>query len=57
MTPKCQALIRPTVLVAGVAGSGKSTLAMALAQELGLPVLDLDTLTNPLLDALPVSLR
>lgn len=29
---------------------------MALAQELGLPVLDLDTLTNPLLDALPVSL-
>lgn len=56
MTPKSQALIRPTVLVAGVAGSGKSTLAMALAQELGLPVLDLDTLTNPLLDALPVSL-
>ncbi|MDF2442890.1 MAG: mannitol-/sugar-/sorbitol-6-phosphatase [Subtercola sp.] len=40
------------VLMAGVAGSGKTTLGRALAARLGLPILDLDTLTNPLLDAL-----
>ena len=40
------------VAVAGPAGSGKSTLGGALAARTGLPLLDLDTLTNPLLDAL-----
>ena len=39
--------------VAGVAGSGKSTLGRALATALGAPLLDLDSLTNPLLDGLP----
>ena len=40
------------VAVAGVAGSGKSTLGRALATALGLPLLDLDAVTNPLLDRL-----
>ena len=40
------------VAVAGVAGSGKSTLGRALAVGLGLPLLDLDAVTNPLLDRL-----
>ena len=45
---------RPLVVaVAGVAGSGKSTLGHRLAAVLGLPVLDLDSVTNPLLDRLP----
>lgn len=42
----------PVIAVAGVAGSGKTTLGRALARHLGLPILDLDTLTNPLLDSL-----
>lgn len=41
------------VVVAGTAGSGKSTLGRALARELRMPLLDLDTVTNPLLEALP----
>ncbi|MGK9148971.1 HAD-IA family hydrolase [Plantibacter flavus] len=40
------------VVVAGPAGSGKTTLGRALSQALGLPILDLDTITNPLLDGL-----
>lgn len=40
------------VAVAGPAGSGKTTLGRALATALGLPILDLDQLTNPLLDRL-----
>ncbi|MFT4220950.1 MAG: HAD-IA family hydrolase [Microbacterium sp.] len=40
------------LVVAGAAGVGKSTLARALARVLALPVVDLDTLTNPLLDAI-----
>ncbi|MGU3646504.1 HAD-IA family hydrolase [Microbacterium sp. C23T] len=43
------------IAVAGDAGSGKSTLGRALGAHLGAPVLDLDTLTNPLLDAVPES--
>ena len=41
-----------TLAVAGVAGSGKSTLGRALATALRLPLLDLDAVTNPLLDRL-----
>ena len=40
------------VAVAGVAGSGKSTLGRALAASLHLPLVDLDAVTTPLLDAL-----
>ncbi len=38
-------------VVAGPAGSGKSTLGRALATRRGAVLLDLDTVTNPLLDA------
>ena len=38
--------------VAGAAGSGKSTLGRQLAVAVGATLLDLDTITNPLLDAL-----
>lgn len=40
------------MVVAGVAGSGKSTLGRALASGLRLPLVDLDAVTTPLLDAL-----
>jgi sugar-phosphatase len=40
------------VAIAGPAGSGKTTLGRALARALGLPILDLDQITNPLLDGL-----
>ncbi|WP_438354380.1 HAD-IA family hydrolase [Microbacterium sp. CJ88] len=43
------------IVVAGVAGTGKSTLGRALATRLRMPLLDLDAVTNPLLDALPAS--
>lgn len=47
--------VSPSVVaVAGPAGSGKTTLGRALAVALGRPILDLDTLTNPLLDRLPL---
>lgn len=39
-------------LVAGPAGSGKSTLGEALAARSGAALLDLDTLTNPVLEGL-----
>jgi len=38
------------VVVAGVAGSGKSTLGRELATAMRVPLLDLDAVTNPLLD-------
>lgn len=41
------------VAVAGVAGSGKSTLGRELAVRLRAPLIDLDAVTNPLLEALP----
>lgn len=40
------------VLVAGAAGSGKSTLGASLARRAGAALLDLDTLTNPVLEGL-----
>ncbi|MCO8272854.1 HAD-IA family hydrolase [Actinoplanes sp. TRM 88003] len=49
----CQPAEALVVAVAGIAGSGKSTLGRALATALGAPLLDLDSLTNPLLDSLP----
>ncbi|WP_420123800.1 HAD-IA family hydrolase [Nakamurella sp.] len=55
MSTECQPPPARCILVAGPAGSGKSTLATALAVRRGLPLLDLDTLTNPLLDGLPAS--
>lgn len=42
-----------SIAISGEAGSGKSTLGRALARELRLPLIDLDSVTNPLLDALP----
>jgi sugar-phosphatase len=39
-------------VVAGPAGAGKSTLGRELARQTGAVLLDLDTLTNPLLDRL-----
>lgn len=39
------------VVVAGPAGAGKSTLGRALAAEMSAALLDLDDLTNPVLDA------
>ena len=39
------------VVVAGPAGAGKSTLGRALAAEMRAALLDLDDLTNPVLDA------
>ena len=43
------------LVVAGVAGAGKSTLGRELARRTGSVLLDLDTLTNPLLDGLGAS--
>src|SRR5690348_13342663 len=40
------------IAVAGEAGSGKSTLGRALASAMAVPLVDLDTVTNPLLDRL-----
>lgn len=42
----------PVLVVAGAAGSGKTTLGRELARRFGTALLDLDTLTNPLLDEL-----
>ena len=41
-----------SVAVAGMAGSGKSTLGRGIAAAMRLPLLDLDAVTNPLLDRL-----
>ena len=52
MTLACQGGPPVTLAVAGAAGSGKSTLGRALATALRLPLVDLDAVTNPLLDHL-----
>ena len=52
MTLACQGGTLGTIAVAGAAGSGKSTLGRALATALHLPLVDLDAVTNPLLDRL-----
>lgn len=52
----CQTPLNFAVAVAGVAGSGKSTLGAAIADATRSPMLDLDTLTNPLLDAIGADL-
>lgn len=53
MPSSCQIPESLAVVVAGPAGSGKSTLGRALAAELRAPLVDLDSVTTPLLDALP----
>jgi AAA domain-containing protein len=52
----CQPIEPAVVAVAGVAGSGKTTLGRALATALRAPLLDLDAITNPLLDRLPTEI-
>ena len=44
------------IVVAGPPGSGKSTLGLHLARSLHLPYLDLDSMTNPVLEGLEASL-
>ena len=53
MLPSCQMGRSVVVAIAGAAGSGKTTLGRALATALRLPLIDLDAVTTPLLDALP----
>lgn len=53
MPSSCQIPESLAVVVAGPAGSGKSTLGRILAAELRAPLVDLDSVTTPLLDALP----
>lgn len=53
MQRSCQMKEPFAIVVAGVAGSGKSTLGRALAVAIGAPLVDLDSVTNPLLDVLP----
>lgn len=53
MPTPCQMSESLSVVVAGTAGSGKSTLGRALASALRAPLVDLDSVTTPLLDALP----
>ncbi|OZD49929.1 hypothetical protein CH252_16470 [Rhodococcus sp. 06-1477-1B] len=54
MPSPCQIPDPLAVVVAGTAGSGKSTLGRAIAETLRAPLVDLDSVTTPLLDALPV---
>jgi mannitol-1-/sugar-/sorbitol-6-phosphatase len=52
VTTPCQGIPPGATAISGTAGSGKSTLGRALAAALRLPLLDLDSITNPLLDRL-----
>lgn len=56
MTETCQPSESFAVAVAGTAGSGKSTLGRALATKLRVPLVDLDAVTTPLLDAVAADL-
>jgi len=53
MPSSCQIPDPLAVVVAGTAGSGKSTLGRAIAEALRAPLVDLDSVTTPLLDELP----
>lgn len=53
MPSSCQMPDPLAVVVAGSAGSGKSTLGRAIAARLRAPLVDLDSVTTPLLEALP----
>ncbi len=53
MPSPCQIPDPLAVVVAGTAGSGKSTLGRAIAEAVRAPLIDLDSVTTPLLDGLP----
>ncbi|PNW07684.1 hypothetical protein C1632_16705 [Microbacterium testaceum] len=53
MPSPCQIPDPLAVVVAGTAGSGKTTLGRRIAETLRAPLVDLDSVTTPLLDALP----
>lgn len=53
VTERCQVHKPLVIAVAGVAGSGKTTLGRALASAVRAPLLDLDAITNPLLERIP----
>ena len=55
VSERCQVTKTRAIVIAGPAGCGKTTLGRALAARLGWPLLDLDSLTTALLDALPES--
>ncbi|MDR6692479.1 sugar-phosphatase [Microbacterium sp. 1154] len=56
MPSPCQIPDSLAVVVAGTAGSGKSTLGRAIAEFLRAPLVDLDSVTTPLLDTLPAEI-
>ena len=56
MPSPCQIPDPLAVVVAGTAGSGKSTLGRAIAESLRAPLVDLDSVTTPLLETLPAEI-
>lgn len=56
MPSPCQIPDSLAVVVAGTAGSGKSTLGRAIAESLRAPLVDLDSVTTPLLETLPAEI-
>jgi sugar-phosphatase len=55
VSQQCQIPEPFALAVSGVAGSGKSTLGRAIAGSLRAPLIDLDSVTNPLLEKLPAA--
>jgi sugar-phosphatase len=55
VSQQCQIPEPFAIAVSGVAGSGKSTLGRAIAKSLRAPLIDLDSVTNPLLEELPAA--
>lgn len=53
MSDTCQPDLGLAILISGEAGSGKTTLGRCVARALKIPMVDLDSVTNPLLDSLP----